>query len=116
MDKYNDQPIFEPLYEYALIQKPDLKFIWNFCQPELIKGNLGCCSYVKEKDIWVIAINSQQNIEQATDILAHELAHCIVGNEKEDEHGDEWRRIYDGFYPYWQEKMTAYLNQRKKQV
>lgn len=59
-----------------------------------------------------VAIRPDQTIEQAMDILAHELAHVINGDVGEEEaHGEIWESIYKDIYEEYcarvQEKADA---------
>ena len=56
------------------------------------EGAKGYTFFPADEGIPEIFIDPDQTIEQCMDILAHELAHVIVGAE--EEHGPKWEETY----------------------
>ena len=37
------------------------------------------------------------------EILAHELAHVVVGTNEENDHGDKWQEVFDAIHVKYEE-------------
>ena len=45
------------------------------------------------------------------EILAHELAHAIVGITEEDDHGDKWQEVFEAIHVKYEE--LVYLTEEE---
>ena len=66
------------------------------------EGAYGLTDYYKNNDRAFIAIDSDLTIEKSVEVLAHELAHAIVGQtpDGEDSHNDKWNNKFDELLCY----------------
>lgn len=53
--------------------------------------------------IVVISINC--TVEGAMEVLAHELAHVVLGVRDEDDHDAEWEKVFEEIYEAWAMRM-----------
>lgn len=76
------------------------------------KENLGCTLFPEEHlsgDVPVVEIHFSLSLENATEILAHELAHVIVGYE--GDHGEEWERVFSHIHEEFQRKLDEQFSE-----
>lgn len=68
------------------------------------KETFGCTLFPDDKnEIPVIEVHYSLNLENATEVLVHELAHVIAG-EKAD-HNDEWEKVFKHLHTKFQQKV-----------
>lgn len=68
------------------------------------KETLGCTLFPDDpNERVVIEINPTLSLENATEILAHELAHVIAG--KEADHNEQWDAVFADLHERFQVKM-----------
>lgn len=68
---------------------------------KLEEGALGITNFPDDGGTAEIFIKAEQTLEQAVDIMAHELAHVAAGPEAE--HGPEWEDAYENLYRKYHE-------------
>lgn len=69
------------------------------------KETFGCTLFPEEtlNTMTVIEIHYSLSLKDATEILAHELAHVIAGPDAE--HGEEWERVFSHIHTEFQKKL-----------
>jgi Zn-dependent peptidase ImmA (M78 family) len=85
---------FQDIINAAKFISPKLKCIIQF-DPKLANGDNyphGETLFQKDKSI-IISVSSKLSVENALEVLAHELAHAIVGYD--DKHGYKWKRVFN---------------------
>jgi len=89
----------EELYPstYALIQfNPELRGIEY--------GECGCTNFPKNSNEEIlIDISTNIPFEHMVEILAHELAHVIVGICEKDDHGEKWQNVFEAIHVKYEE-------------
>lgn len=87
------------------------------CKVHIVQGQKKCLG-----DTWfpddgstpVIQIGAEKTIPQMLDIMAHELAHVVVGPDSK--HGPEWTAVYEELFLKYNEKFKeAELDGEKKE-
>ncbi|MBL3731567.1 hypothetical protein JIN86_18420 [Lysinibacillus sp. HST-98] len=74
------------------------------------KETLGCTLFPDDpNERVVIEIHPTLSLENATEILAHELAHVIAG--KEADHNEHWNAIFAELHVVFQEKLINRFEQ-----
>ncbi|NLX01339.1 MAG: hypothetical protein GXY40_02280 [Syntrophomonadaceae bacterium] len=105
--KFINNP-FDIVIRATLELYPDLdkKEILIQFDPDLRGREYGECGYVcfpeEGETEYLISISINIPFEYMPEILAHELAHIIVGLGPE-EHGEEWEKVFDTIYTKCQE-------------
>lgn len=100
----------ELMLEVAREIKPDIsaKVYFTSAIPWNGESNeaVGCTVFPDDGSVPHIQIHTGCTIEGSCEVLAHELAHVIVGTDAEpDEHGPKWKAMFDMIYATWAEKM-----------
>ena len=75
-------------------------------------GECGCTTFPANPDEEIL-IDISTNIPfiHMPEILAHELAHAIVGITEEDDHGDKWQEVFEAIHVKYEE--LVYLTEEE---
>jgi len=67
-------------------------------------GECGCTTFPTNPDEEIL-IDISTNIPfiHMPEILAHELAHVVVGTNEENDHGDKWQEVFDAIHVKYEE-------------
>lgn len=67
-------------------------------------GECGCTSFPDNpNDPIIVDISTNIPFYAMIEILAHELAHVIVGPNKEDDHKEEWQAVFEAIHRKYDE-------------
>lgn len=69
----------------------------------------GCTVFPEEKgeEPIIVEVHPSLSLQDATEILAHELAHVVAGEEAD--HGKEWKEVFDNIHKKFQEKAKGLM-------
>lgn len=68
------------------------------------KETFGCTLFPEnEEDRTAIEVHYSLSLNDAVEVLAHELAHVIAG--KEAEHNEDWEAVFEGIHVLFQRKL-----------
>ena len=83
--------------------KPDIDCIVQYRQG--LEG-AGCTTFPDDGGTILIEINADIPIIAGVEILAHELAHVIVGKADGDGHTAEWESTFDLIFRLYEQKIS----------
>ena len=75
--------------------KPDIECDIQY-RPDI--DSAGCTTFPDDGERILIDINSEIPFSAVAEILAHELAHVIVGRSGGDEHGEKWENVFNEIF------------------
>lgn len=71
------------------------------------KEHFGCTLFPDDGSTPIVEIYPSLSVSDATEVLAHELAHVIAGEEAE--HGEEWDKVFHTIHRLFEEKLSTRL-------
>lgn len=75
-------------------------------------GECGCTTF-PENPNEPILIDISTNIPfiHMPEILAHELAHVVVGTTEKDDHGENWKEVFDAIHIRYEELLEKHFEE-----
>lgn len=71
------------------------------------EGAYGATQFCEDGTIY-IELDANTSVVNLIEILAHELAHVIINRVEEDDHGEEWERVFEEIF----KEYNRYCNEK----
>lgn len=68
-------------------------------------AGVGCAVWPDDGSPPYIALEIGLALLDAVEVLAHEVAHIVVGTDEEDEHGPQWESAFDALHREYHRRM-----------